>query len=443
MRWIVPYCLVFSVAASLAEAGELTISRVQGPEDPGGAYKHPAAITELDNGDLYITFFGGSGEYEADQKVWGTRLKKGTADKSSQVAPDRDTQHVMVYHEPGRFGGWPANHGIWSWGDEILVGYSRGDYKDLGPDRHHIDRERPEQHWLARSVDGGETWSHEHPMEKGQLIPRGEALHGVETPGVRIPPPVACAGDIDFAHPDFALTARMSSVHAGDSRFYYSYDRGRHWKGPFFLPNFGAQGTAARTDYLVDGRHELTMLLTAAKTNGREGRPLAARTIDGGKTWSFLSWIGPEPEGFAIMPATVRLSETELYTIVRCREGARRWNRAYRSLDNGLTWQFAGDPVADLGEGNPPALIRLRDGRLCYAYGYRAAPFRICAKLSGDGGRRWGPEIVLRDDGANRDIGYPRMVQRTDGKVVVVYYFNDRKTGPERYIAATIWDPGT
>jgi hypothetical protein len=33
-------------------------------------------------------------------------------------------------------------------------------------------------------------------------------------------------------------------------------------------------------------------------------------------------------------------------------------------------------------------------------------------------------------------------VQRADGKVVTVYYFWDEKTGPERYIAATIWAPG-
>jgi hypothetical protein len=62
-------------------------------------------------------------------------------------------QHVMVYHEPGRFGGWPANHGIWSWGNEILVGFSAGIYKDLGPERHAIDREKPEEHLLARSRD--------------------------------------------------------------------------------------------------------------------------------------------------------------------------------------------------------------------------------------------------------------------------------------------------
>jgi hypothetical protein len=41
-----------------------------------------------------------------------------------------------------------------------------------------------------------------------------------------------------------------------------------------------------------------------------------------------------------------------------------------------------------------------------------------------------------------RDLGYPRTVQRPDGKLVTIYYFNDRPD-TERYIAATIWDPGT
>src|ERR1043166_3124889 len=37
-----------------------------------------------------------------------------------------DIRHVVVYHEPGKFAGWPANAGIWSWGDEILVGFHAG-----------------------------------------------------------------------------------------------------------------------------------------------------------------------------------------------------------------------------------------------------------------------------------------------------------------------------
>ena len=58
-------------------------------------------------------------------------------------------KHVKVYAEAGRFGGWPANHGLWSWGDEILVGFSAGYYKDLG-ERHHIDHDKPEEHLLAQ-----------------------------------------------------------------------------------------------------------------------------------------------------------------------------------------------------------------------------------------------------------------------------------------------------
>jgi hypothetical protein len=78
---------------------------------------------------------------------------------------------------------------------------------------------------------------------------------------------------------------------------------------------------------------------------------------------------------------------------------------------------------------------------LCLIYGYRAAPYSIRARISSDQGRSWSGDIVLRADGANRDIGYPRVVQRPDGKIVVLYYFNDLESGPERYIAATIWDP--
>jgi predicted neuraminidase len=363
-------------------------------------------------------------------------------DVSLVVQPDPVVRHVKVYGGPGRFGGWPANHGAWAWGNEILVGFSAGHHKDLGPERHAIDRERSEEHLLARSLDGGETWTIEDPSKQGALVPVGRALHGVTPPGLEERPWRDCPGGIDFTHPDFALTARMTDVDAGPSRFYYSLDRGRSWQGPFRLPLFGQKGIAARTDYLVNGPHDLSLFLTASKEDGREGRPLCARTTDGGKTWSFVSWIGPEPNGYAIMPSTVRLGPAELLTAIRCREGSRSWLDTYRSLDDGRSWALDGTPVPDTGEGNPASLIRLADGRLCLTYGYRAAPFGIRARLSDDGGRTWGPEYLLRDDGGGRDVGYPRSVQRPDGKVVTIYYFHDTPKG-ERYVAATIWDPGT
>jgi hypothetical protein len=86
-------------------------------------------------------------------------------------------------------------------------------------------------------------------------------------------------------------------------------------------------------------------------------------------------------------------------------------------------------------------MIRLKDGRIALTYGYRLEPYGIRAQISADSGRTWTQPIILRDDGVEWDLGYPRTVQRTDGKIVTAYYFND-KTQKERYIAATIWDPG-
>ncbi len=330
-------------------------------------------------------------------------------------------KNVVVYFESGRYGGWPANYGIWSWGDEILVGFNQGYYKDQGPTKHAIDHDKPRRGMFASSKDGGETWVIEEPVTK--------------TPDDSVAP-------IDFTHPDFALRVPFAGSQGGSTEVHVSYDRGQTWLRPVNLPSFGTPDIAARTDYVIDTARICTLFLTAAKQDGKEGRPLCARTVDGGSTWSLLSWIGPEPKGFAIMPASVRLSETEILVVVRRREETKRWQAAYLSQDNGASWEYLNDPMADLGEGNPPSLIKLQDGRLCLTYGFRAAPFRIAAKLSADNGRTWSDEIVLRDDGANRDQGYTRTVQRPDGKIVTVYYFNEVERGPERYIAATIWDPG-
>ncbi len=357
----------------------------------------------------------------------------GLALPATSAAPPSDVrvlEHVRVYSEPGRFGGWPANHGIWAWGEEILVGFSAAWFMKRPPDRHQVDPDRPEEPCLARSLDGGRTWTIERPTTL--LLPE----RGGRSPTDLTEP-------IDFTHPDFAMTLRMTGIHQGPSYLYYSLDRGRTWRGPFRFPLFGRRGIAARTDYIVEGKRRALVFVTASKLDGREGRPMCARTSDGGRTWRFVSWIGPEPEGFAIMPSTVRLSGRRLLTAVRCKLNAVDWIDAYLSTDGGKSWGFLSRPVPFTGgfSGNPPCLVRLRDGRIALTYGYRGTPYGIRARLSEDEGRTWSDEITLRDDGAAWDLGYTRSVQRPDGKIVTVYYFAEQPH-TERVIMATIWDPG-
>ena len=359
--------------------------------------------------------------------IWFTLVSPVTLTFGQIV--EKNVKHVKVFYEPGMYGGWPANYGIWSWGDEILVGFEKAFYENRGPKSHNMDQTKPRSAVFARSMDGGETWTLEDPGMSG---------------GLNYPD---CSLAINFEHPDFALTARRSKWKSG---IFYSYDRGKNWEGPCPLPDFKTPGLAARTDYIINSDKECLLFLTAAKSNGNEGRALAAKTLDGGVTWSFLSWIGHEHSGYSIMPSTVRISSHELLTTIRKKESGRSLIEAYYSDDNGMTWRQLNNPVDDTGIGNPSAMVKLDDGRICLAYGYRAEEADIKsglktsdirAKLSSDNGKTWSKDYILRNDGSGRDLGYPRMIQRPDGKIVVVYYFMDKATGPERYIAATIWEP--
>lgn len=312
-------------------------------------------------------------------------------------------------------------------GDEILVGFSAAWHKVQPSDRHQQDHDKPEEPRLARSLDGGETWLIEAPRD---LLPPAQ---GGREPSDLVEP-------MDFTSPGFAMTIRFLNSNTGPSLLWYTYDKGKTWKGPFRFPQFG-DGVAARTDYLINGKHDAMVFLTQAKSNRREGRPFCARTIDGGVTWKLVSYIGDEPKGFAIMPSTIRLTKDRLLTTVRVHEEKSNHIDEYTSDDSGATWQLQGN-IAETGDfgGNPPMLLKLRDGRLCFTYGLRAQPYSIRARLSRDNGKTWGDVITLRDGAATWEVGYTRSAQRRDGKIVTVYYFNDAPHN-ERFIAATIWDP--
>ena len=370
-------------------------------------------------------------------------------------------EHVEVHRERGRFAGWPANYGIWSWGEEIVLGFTLG-YMRVEEGLFHLrDTDRPFTTMQARSLDGGRTWT-PHPFPG--RTPGGRGLSadehmcaslGLENALKRndcTDRPQPCPGGIDFTAPDFALMAAKTGIVSAEgvrSFFYTSRDRCRSWDGPYDLPMFGQTGVAARTDYQALGPRDCLLFLTGNKADGSEGQTFCARTRDGGASFEFVSLIGPEipGEGWAIMPASLRLADGGLLVARRRGEPVggdrpwRHWIDLYRSDDEGASWRYLAEPVHSTGiNGNPPTLNRLPDGRLCLVYGYRDKPHGIRAVLSEDDGRTWCDPVRLRDDGGTPDLGYPRTVVLADGTVVSAYYFADGFAG-ERYIAATRWKP--
>ena len=170
-------------------------------------------------------------------------------------------------------------------------------------------------------------------------------------------------------------------------------------------------------------------------------------STDGGHTWELVGWIGEQPPagyGYSIMPATVALKDGGYLSIIRrgaVLDGRKQWwLESFVSPSDGRSWYLLEEPTIN-NSGNPASLTRLADGRIAMVYGWRKSPYGLRARISADEGQTWSTEFVLRDDGARWDLGYPRSVQRADGHLVTVYYFNDA-TQVERYIAATIWDPG-
>ena len=336
-------------------------------------------------------------------------------------------EQITVFKVPGQYGGWPANHGMWQWGDEIVVGFTEATYKHQ-VNAHAVDRSVPFQEKQARSLDGGRTWKIESDL------PFREPA--------KAPKPVALTKPLDFTAPDFALMFRFGSMHVGPSWFYTTHDRARTWQGPYTFAVEGIAQISTRTDLVVLGPRDCLMFGSAAKADGKEGRVFCARTTDGGLTWKLVSHIGPEPTGFAIMPSSLLLKGGALLTTIRRTEpGEGGFIEAWRSADQGKTWAVTGKAAINLG-GGPPSLVTLQDGRVALTYGYRRKPFGARARISADGGYTWGSEIVLRDDGLTGDLGYARSVVRPDGRVLTAYYFNGPRD-EDRPIEATLWTPPT
>jgi hypothetical protein len=401
-------------------------------------------------------------------------------------APD----HHVVFREDGRNPGWAAAVGkMYRWDNELLFAFY--DYKYLDDPRtaneHNTDDSIPTPVKLARSLDGGATWSFEYPKYPGA---RAGVLDLFEDPGAG-PAPVDPPGGIDFTDPNFAMvvrvTANCTSVTTcrnpngnrpftryhnnydgptgARSWFVYTTDRGRTWSPRYWLPaapDLGPYfGVRARTDYIVNGPNEMQLFMAVDATQEVERGVLergviSIRTTDGGRTWTRDGEMTPfEPGQQRIMPSTVRIDEDTLVSAVRdttfSATGMAGSFEVYRSDDNGATWTYLNTPVEFGPSTSPPSMVLTDDGHLVLTYGNRTTR-QLEAIVSTDAGSTWGEVVVGRTGAAHFDISYPRSVVLANGDIVTAYHWNDPETSPTcdqndddepTYVATTTWNPVT
>ena len=338
--------------------------------------------------------------------------------RHSSAAQAEDIRHVVVYHDKSEFAGWPANGGLWVWGNELLVGFERWTYNSAPTSRHH-NKHPLIGSYYARSQDGGLTWT-----------------------GEEKPKNVTSSASHNFTDPDFAMRLWK------ENRF-VSGNRAATWEGPVPLPRFNARPNYARSNYIVTGPDSALLFISTEKSETNRPRSYVARLTHGTRI-EFLSWVGddlfehartPPAEGaynHSIMPSAVHIAGDHYVCAIRQRIDNDRWSDIYESLDGGQSWTFISE--LERGSDNPVSLVSLGDETIAAVYGWRRKPYGLRAKISRNAGRTWSDEIVLRDDGLNNDIGYTRAAVRTDGAVVILYYYSTASL-PEQHIAATIWHP--
>jgi len=291
---------------------------------------------------------------------------------------------------------------------------------------------------LIRSRDGGETWQKREviydsisddrdpsilSLPGGTVLVTFNTWHSwVRTRGLRE----------KYADRTRAVDSEEGKACRG-SWIIFSRDNGRTWSKPVRTPSFSPHGP-------VLGRDGRLYYVGVVNKFGKRF-VVIHRSDDGGKSWTLHSEVAYCPlrrrsEGLPVFDEPNLAIPPKGRWIVSIRVNLDGHVRQSYSGD-GRNWSF---PIKLPVRGYPQHVLPLKDGRLLMTYGYRFEPPSVRGCISEDGGRSWdlSREIVFREGGDSRDIGYPVSIQMNDGRVFTVYYFAD---GEDCYIEGAFYRP--
>lgn len=349
---------------------------------------------------------------------------------------------IIIYEDPLFYSSFPSV--IKRQDGEILVAFRRAPDRKIFGEKgtSHVD---PNSYLVMVRSHDGESWTKEpdliyaHPFGGSQDPCLLQLRDGT----------LLCTSyGWAFVRPDGIPNLKKPYAEADGSIFLGGYllrsdDGGKTWKGPFYPPSihpeinfnpFGKLLPAYNRGALYEAKNGKILWVVAAGDSLNKTSVHLLISIDKGLTWKYSCPVAFDHK--------ITFNETSVYEtpkgdIVAFLRTADFGDQACiaRSKDGGDTfgkWESMGF------QGHPLNALRLPDNRVLLTYGYRHKPFGIRARILNSECTDFltAPEIIIRDDGGNGDIGYTWPVLLERNRVLITYYFN--KENGTRHIVGTI-----
>lgn len=327
-RFLRTWLLAAVLLAIPTAHAELTVAKIFGPETPTGRYKHPTTLTELDNGDLLIAYYGGGGEYEKQTAVYGSRLPRGQKEWTPPTVLARNPMYSM------------GNPVLWQ-----------------APD-HRV--------WLFFVVRPGETWS---TSRVGAKVSDDRGLTWSDTfmvtfdEGTMVRSRPILLSDGHFLLPIYHETGADTEFTAPDT-------------GSVFLRFDPAKGLWSRSEKVLsrmgnlqaavvelDPGHLLALCRRGGDYEpGKDGFVVRTESHDAGRTWSpGVETEFPNPNAAVDL---LKLRSGALLFLYNHSMDERSPLRAVLSTDGGRSWDRRLDLASGPGSYSYPTAIQSQDGKI-------------------------------------------------------------------------------
>jgi predicted neuraminidase len=324
--------LTFLAAAAICYAGDFQTERVFGPEVPTGPYKHPASIAAFDNGDLYMVYYGGAGEYATDTSVYGSRLARG---ETKWTAPR------VIAHDPLRSTG---NGVVWQAPDGRV--------------------------WLFYVVRFGETWS-ESRIQVKISRDRAQTWSDASMLDLRAGMMVRCH-PIALSNGDYLLPIYHETGHDPElvgpqsASLFLRYDaKANKWTSTDEIHS--RIGNIQPAVVQIDDRNLIAFCRRGGDYGPRkDGFLVRSESHDGGRTWSpGVETTFPNPNSAVEF---LRLKSGRLLLIYNDHMYERTPLTAALSGDNGKTWEWRKNIATGPNDFAYPAAVQTADGKIHLVY---------------------------------------------------------------------------